>query len=212
MPRQTGLRERKKVEQRQRLADVAAELFAERGYDHVSINDVAAAAGVSYQTVYNYFPAKQDLGLDRAEAFRKRYGRVVRERPAGVSPAVALQPLVREDIDRYRGSEPGAGRGEHPALCVGSATFRGFALLARERDAQTVAEAMLDTCPALNPLVARVHATALIAVCQAITDRVGSNVLLGMISDVEAAAMERDAQAAFGELDRQYHAMGPATG
>jgi AcrR family transcriptional regulator len=204
MPRQTGLRELKKLEQRQRLADVAAALFAERGYDDVSINDVANAAKVSYQTVYNYFPAKQDLALDRAEEIRERYGRVVRERPEGTSPASVLRLLVREDIERYRKSDLSLDRGEHPALCVDSATFRGFALLARERDALTIAEAIIETCPTINPLVARAHAAALVAVIQAMTDRVGTNVLLDNVSDAVADEMQRDAHAAFDDLDRQF--------
>jgi AcrR family transcriptional regulator len=206
MPRPLGLRERKKLEQRQRIADVAAELFAERGYDAVSMSDVAEAADVSYQTVYNYFPAKPDLVLDRADAFRELYERTVRERPAGTSPAEALRPLVEAGVVRFRSSDVRLGRGQYPALCVGSVVIRGFALLARERDAEAIAGAITATTPAMHPLVAHAHAAALIAVVQAISDRIGAGVLTGEVSEEAADGMTRDAAAAFDELDRQFRA------
>ena len=60
-----GLRERKKRLMRQQLTDTATELFLERGFDAVRVADVAAACGVSEKTVFNYFPAKESLLLDR---------------------------------------------------------------------------------------------------------------------------------------------------
>ena len=63
----TGLRERKKARNRRHIADTAARLFAERGYEHVTVTDVARAAEVAEQTVYNYFPAKENLVTDREE-------------------------------------------------------------------------------------------------------------------------------------------------
>ncbi len=201
-----GLRERKKVEQRQRIADVAAALFAERGYDAVSISDVAEAAHTSYQTVYNYFPARPDLALDRAAAVREQYGRLVRQRAENTSPASALRPMLQLEIDRFRWCDPDVARGQHPALCVRSLVFRGFALLSRERDAETIAEVIVETCPAIHPLVARVHAAALVAVVQAVIDGVGRKVLVDDDSDAAAEEMEQDACAALDDLDRQFMA------
>ena len=63
----TGLRERRKQETRQATADVATELFVARGFDEVTIAQVADAAGVAKMTVTNYFPRKEDLVFDRAE-------------------------------------------------------------------------------------------------------------------------------------------------
>ena len=53
-----GLRQLKKVRTHRLIADVAARLFAERGYEHVTVSDVAREAEVSEQTVYNYFQTK----------------------------------------------------------------------------------------------------------------------------------------------------------
>ncbi|HEY1489364.1 MAG TPA: TetR family transcriptional regulator [Micromonosporaceae bacterium] len=60
-----GLRERRKRLLRQQLSDTATEMFMERGFDAVRIIDVADACGVSEKTVYNYFPTKESLVLDR---------------------------------------------------------------------------------------------------------------------------------------------------
>ena len=59
-----GLRESKKLLMRQVIADEAMRLFATRGFDHVTVAEVAAAAGVSDKTVFNYFPTKEDLFFD----------------------------------------------------------------------------------------------------------------------------------------------------
>src|SRR5438309_1491737 len=55
-----GLRERKKLQTRDRLRTVARELFVERGFEHVTVAEVARAADVSEATVFNYFPTKED--------------------------------------------------------------------------------------------------------------------------------------------------------
>jgi len=60
-----GLRERKKARTRQAIADAAARLFAQRGYEQVAVSDVAREAEVSEQTVYNYFQTKEQLVTDR---------------------------------------------------------------------------------------------------------------------------------------------------
>ena len=60
-----GLRERKKRLMRQQLSDTATEMFLERGFDAVRVSEVAAACGVSEKTVFNYFPTKESLLLDR---------------------------------------------------------------------------------------------------------------------------------------------------
>ncbi|GAA3434200.1 TetR family transcriptional regulator [Kutzneria kofuensis] len=67
-PAVEGLRERKKRAMRQQLSDAAARMFVEHGFDAVRVADVGEACGVSEKTVFNYFPSKEALLLDRLEA------------------------------------------------------------------------------------------------------------------------------------------------
>lgn len=94
-----GLRERKKRRTRQHISDVATGLFLERGFDAVTIAEVAGAADVSVNTVYNYFPAKEDLFLDRGDDAVDRLSRWVRGRRAGESAARAVLRELREAVE-----------------------------------------------------------------------------------------------------------------
>jgi AcrR family transcriptional regulator len=83
-----GLRERKKREARAAIAETAVALFAERGFDAVTVVEVAAAAGVSAKTVFNYFPVKEDLVLDARQRIEEELLAAVAARSAGI-PAIA---------------------------------------------------------------------------------------------------------------------------
>jgi AcrR family transcriptional regulator len=67
-PSADGLRERKKRLMRQQLSDTATAMFLDRGFDAVRVTEVAQACGVSEKTVFNYFPVKEALIMDRLEA------------------------------------------------------------------------------------------------------------------------------------------------
>jgi AcrR family transcriptional regulator len=92
----TGLRERKKRETRQQISDVATAMFAERGFDAVTISQVAEAAGVAKMTVTNYFPRKEDLVFDRAEAIVASLAATVAAR----APGESLLTAIRRDYAR----------------------------------------------------------------------------------------------------------------
>ena len=94
-----GLRELKKARTRQLIADVAARLFAERGYEHVAVSDVAREAEVSEQTVYNYFPSKERLVIDRDRQVQDRLVGLIRARAPGVSAAAAIRDFVLAAVD-----------------------------------------------------------------------------------------------------------------
>ncbi|WP_405577931.1 TetR/AcrR family transcriptional regulator [Streptomyces sp. NBC_01190] len=86
-----GLRERKKQQTRERLAHVATLLFIERGFENVTIAEVAAAADVSKMTVTNYFPLKEDLVFDAHGLVVASLAEAVRGRPAGSSALHGLR-------------------------------------------------------------------------------------------------------------------------
>jgi AcrR family transcriptional regulator len=94
MEAELGLRERKKLRTRRLIAETAARLFVERGFDAVPVAEVARAAEVSEATVFNYFPTKEDLVYQGMEAFEDELLACVRDRPAGESIAAAFARFV----------------------------------------------------------------------------------------------------------------------
>lgn len=85
-----GLRETKKLQTRQAIADSAMSLFVERGFDHVTVGDVARHAGVSEKTVFNYFPTKEDIFFDEVPERLEALGETVRGRQPGQSLVAAM--------------------------------------------------------------------------------------------------------------------------
>lgn len=94
-----GLRERKKRQTRQHISDMATGLFLERGFDAVTVAEIAEVCDVSVNTVYNYFPAKEDLFMDRSAGLVDRLARFVRGRDAGESAATAVLRELREQVE-----------------------------------------------------------------------------------------------------------------
>lgn len=133
-----GLRESKKAHMRQEIADQAMRLFAARGFDHVTVTEVAAAAGISDKTVFNYFATKEDLFFDEVPRREAALLEAIRGRASGESILAALRRLQVAECGR---------------LCSpGFATFAGIieesaALQAKElevmaRFAQVLSEAI----------------------------------------------------------------------
>lgn len=91
-----GLRERKKQQTRLAISQVATRMFIERGFDEVTVAEVAEAAQVSVNTVFNYFATKEELFFDQAEEVEDAPSRMVRERRAGESAVDALHRRFQE--------------------------------------------------------------------------------------------------------------------
>ena len=91
------VRESKKKATRQRISDVATALFFARGFDGVTVDEIAAAAQVSKMTIFNYFARKEELILDREDDLRLLpFQRALRERPPEQGPVDALRALLVE--------------------------------------------------------------------------------------------------------------------
>lgn len=86
-----GRRERKKARTRQAIADAALELFLERGFDQVTVKDVAEAADVSMSGLFKHFPTKESLVFDQEDDIRAYIASAVRDRPEGTSALQALR-------------------------------------------------------------------------------------------------------------------------
>ncbi|MGC9544587.1 TetR/AcrR family transcriptional regulator [Streptomyces sp. UG1] len=152
-----GLRERKKRRMYETVSETAIRLFVEKGFDAVSVAEVAAAAEISKPTLFRYFPAKEDLVLYRIADHEGEAARVVREGP---SPLEALRRNFLDGIERL---DPITGLNDHPAvLAYHSLVYGTPALIARmhaylERSEAALAEALggdLDARLAAGQIVA----------------------------------------------------------
>ena len=90
---------------RQLIFETASRLFAERGFDAVTVTEVAGAADVSTMTVFNYFPTKEDLYFAGMQFFEERLVDAVRGRASGVSALEAFGRLVLDGCSRLADEE-----------------------------------------------------------------------------------------------------------
>jgi AcrR family transcriptional regulator len=168
----TGLRELKKERTRRLIADTAARLFAERGYEHVAVTDVAREAEVAEQTVYNYFPTKEQLVTDREAQIQDRLCDLIRSRPPAVTPAAAIRDFVLKFVAGIRAIPPEQWRGELGYLAAISPAVHRLVLELTDRQAAALAAAIDDTT-AVAPEIARLQGIALAGVFQIIISEAG---------------------------------------
>src|SRR5919201_3189368 len=108
MIRTVGLRERKKERTRQLIAETARRLFQERGFDAVTVDDVAREADVSRKTVFNYFPTKEDLFYSGLELFEEELLDAIRGREPHESILAAFARFVTEPRGLLAAEDPSA--------------------------------------------------------------------------------------------------------
>jgi AcrR family transcriptional regulator len=139
----TGLRERKKQKTRDEIARAAMRLFAKRGFDEVTVAEVAEAADVSEKTVFNYFPAKEDLVFPDGEARWAALLDAIRDRPAGTSLIDVFRDETHTFLDRV-------ARGDveeivaRPRLVMQSPALRGRLFLWWEQEASLLAPVIAE--------------------------------------------------------------------
>jgi AcrR family transcriptional regulator len=95
-PEKMGLRERKKQQTREKIAQVALRLFAERGYDHTTLAEIAEAANVAPRTIFAYFESKEDILLCAERSFLDDLKRRLDERAAGTTTVDALREFLSQ--------------------------------------------------------------------------------------------------------------------
>ena len=127
---QPGLRERKKQRTRELIAETARGLFVQRGFDSVTVAEIARASEVSEKTVFNYFPTKEDLVYWRLEAFEAQLLAAIRERPAGTSALEAFGRFLTSQRGWLSEKDPQA-RGR--MVAVARLITDSPALIAREQ-------------------------------------------------------------------------------
>jgi AcrR family transcriptional regulator len=184
MSQAPGLRERKKQRTRQLIADTARALFAQRGFESVTVAEVARAAEVSQATVFNYFPTKEDLLYSGLEAFEEELLSAIRERAPGESVLDAFARFVT----RPRGllAAPPGDEAVERLVALTRVITESPALLAREQQiyagytaslATLIAEETGARPDAIEPWVA---ANALMGVHRALVDYTRRQIVAGV--------------------------------
>jgi AcrR family transcriptional regulator len=178
-----SLRERKKQRTRGRIAETARRLFVDRGFERVTVAEVAREAEVSEKTVFNYFPTKEDLVYWRMETFEEELLEAIRERQPGESILTAFARFVLQQRGLLAQQDPAAV--EHLASLTRTIA-ESPALLAREREIferYTAALAALigeETGARSDDVEPRVVARALMGVHRALVDYTRARIVAGV--------------------------------
>ena len=194
-----GLRERKKREARQHISDVATRLFARRGFEAVTVVEIAEAAGVAKATVTNYFPRKEDLLLDLQAEAEHLLVDALRERPPGQPVVEAIRALMHRLLaQRHVLSTAAPGMARFGRLIADSP-----ALLSRAREQREYLESAVARClteetgdPVRADLVARLLLAAATTVVVTPTRRL----VAGEPAETVAADQKRVIDEAFDVL------------
>jgi AcrR family transcriptional regulator len=198
--RSPGLRERKKQQTRQRIAQTAAGLFRRRGYENVRMVDIAQAADVSEQTLYNYFPTKEHLVFDMDRELEARILRVVLDRDPGVSLARALRAGALEfleDIGRSIGKDTGV-----PASVATGPELRRVWVEMNARWADALADALIQQKKASLPRAgAKFVARSVVALFAVILEGVGEGAIKGKGRRAVRKKLTASIEFIFGQMD-----------
>ena len=176
------LRVRKKIQTRQRIADAAATLFAAKGYDAVSVAEIARRAEVLEQTVYNFFPSKELLVLDENAAFEVLLVGMIRERPAGTKIADAVRAGAHAFLKQLQARPKGPrSRGGLPCLMNSSPQVRRVWLAALDRYASSTARVLVEESGGkVSPLASRLLGFSIVTIFSVILEEIGRATLRGV--------------------------------
>ncbi|MDB5655659.1 MAG: transcriptional regulator, TetR family [Tardiphaga sp.] len=142
----SDLRSRKRLATREGISDVATRLFIERGFDHVTVDEIAAAADVGRMTVFNHFPRKEDMFFDRDEEGREMLRGALQLRDPGVTPIKAYGLLAHRLIaEKSPAVEFSARSQSFIAAIEGSDTLKARARAIRDEFAEVVAVALSES-------------------------------------------------------------------
>ena len=207
-----GLRERKKERTREHIAETARTLFAERGFERVTVAEIAGAADVSGPTVFNYFPRKEDLVFWRLGSFEDDLLAAIRERPAGEPVLAAFGSFLLEQRGLLAQPEPEA---RERLAGIARTIAESPALLAREREifagytdslAALIAEEQGTRRGDLRPWIA---ANAMIGAHRALVDYARRRVVAGAKAPALARKVRERAEQALALLGEGFGAYAP---
>lgn len=137
-------RERKKAATRKAISDAATRMFMERGFDEVSIREIADVADVSPTTVFAHFPQKEALIFDEDDEQREQLVAAVRNRPEGMGIAKALRAYYLRELRELQEDEHGEGRHRFMALVDATPALRDYGARMWLRHEVALAEAIAE--------------------------------------------------------------------
>ena len=141
----SDLRSRKRLATRQAISNAATLLFFERGFDHVTVDEIAAAADVGRMTVFNHFPRKEDMLFDRDEEGREMLREALRQRDPSLDPIETLRLLAHRLVAERSPAVEFSARSQGFIKAVeGSETLKARARTIRDEIAQVVAVALSE--------------------------------------------------------------------
>jgi AcrR family transcriptional regulator len=197
-----GLRERKKQRTRELIAETARGLFAQRGFERVTVAEIARAADVSQQTVFNYFPRKEDLVYWRLESFEDELLSAIRDRAPGESVLAAFGRILLVQRGLLASDDPAA---REQLTAVTRMIVESPALVAREQQVFAAYTASLAALIAAEPGVgseveAWVAASAMIGAHRSLVDHARGRIVAGADPKTVACEVRARAKAALALL------------
>ncbi|GGV80939.1 MULTISPECIES: TetR/AcrR family transcriptional regulator [Streptomyces] len=193
----TGLRERKKQQTRQRIAEVAARMFAERGFDAVTVNEIAEAADVAKATLFSYFPTKEALALDGVGG--DDLAGIVARRPAGRTPLEALRAHYRAFAAEQGPDTDLDALLARVRVIQDSPVLRDAANSLLYRQRQALAQVLTDE---YGPRAAALTAAQIAACLTTLQESYFGHLLSGAGAQDAGRALARDVELAFDLLER----------
>jgi AcrR family transcriptional regulator len=198
-----GLRQRKKEQTRRLIFETASRLFGERGFDAVTVAEVARAADVSEVTVFNYFRTKEDLFFGGMEFFEDRLLEAVRQRAPGESALAAFRRLVLDSCSRLADEENSALIARAAALIAASPSLQAGEREVVARYTRALAGILAGEAGArADDIEASAAASALMGTHRALVEQVRAAVLAGARGQRLAASAREQAGRAFARLER----------
>jgi AcrR family transcriptional regulator len=197
-----GLRERKKRQTREAIADAAMRLFVEHGFDAVTVADVARAADVSQKTVFNYFPTKEDLVLHGGQDRRAALIEAIRARKPGTSLVKPFRNATMDFIDAVERG-PIDGIVAVPRLVARSKSLRDRLFLGWEEEAATLSPLIAQEAGAPEgDLVPAVVARTLAWTHRLVFRSAFTRLLAGEDHREVAADLRKQARRAYDQIER----------
>jgi AcrR family transcriptional regulator len=198
-----GLRERKKRQTRQQIFEAARILFQEKGFDRVSVAEIARAADVSEVTVFNYFPSKEDLFYGGMQFFEEELIEAVRNRPPGETVLKAFRRRLLAGADRLELKESAEAIKQAAHIVSGSPSLVGRERQVVERYIARLAELLAaETGADPDDVEPMTVASALMSAHRALVAYVRARVLAGHRGPRLAEEYRSQARRAFTRLER----------